>query len=649
VAAGVRKKLNEAIQAGVQRNYAKAIRLLSELIAASDAPPEAYLFLGRSHHALKEYSRALAAFNDFIRLRPRSPDGYRFAGRACLALDMPKQAMPLLKQALAYNPQDPAAMALLGTACLKAKHSQEAVDMLRRAVETAGESAVPPEEQQRIYRAYLNALFIRGIRLCREEQYALGGRMLRFVLENNRDLGDAPLLRLELGRACRELGLLDEAVEHYSHALDQAPEDNQIRWYRASILMSLGRGQEALEDIERIRARGGELQGMQSGLPWNSELVDRFMIRSFLANKAWRRAAESARNWLKRRPPDAMIHAMYGEIQRNLGKFTPAKNHLRRALALEPDRVHLWYALILTAWESEDWPLLTQALQKAQALGGDPESIQRFTALLESKTGDDDKRIIETLQNALRALGPEPELMYALAGRYLKTGLLEAAAGWFKKIILIQQDYERACLGLIAAYEALVQEGESAFRQDLGAAYTAYLERWPDNRGIRREYALFLIHTGGYAEAAAELERLLPWEPGNPTLRRVLAYAYRRTGRYREAAVFLKALLKEKPRDLGLLLEYTGCLSRSGAASYAAAVLEKAAPLFPQSPDIALARGILCYRNKQIERAFDQFREAAARNPQDPRPYQYMEQITRQWGDLEGAKKYQYEAKKRGP
>ena len=75
------RKLNLAAEAGKRGNYRQAVKILRELISETDAPPEAWLLLGRSLHALKDYSRAIAAFNDYIRQRPKSGEGYLFAGR----------------------------------------------------------------------------------------------------------------------------------------------------------------------------------------------------------------------------------------------------------------------------------------------------------------------------------------------------------------------------------------------------------------------------------------------------------------------------------------------------------------------------------------------------------------------------------------
>jgi len=246
--------------------------------------------------------------------------------------------------------------------------------------------------------------------------------------------------------------------------------------------------------------------------------------------------------------------------------------------------------------------------------------------------------------------------MCALGEAYLKIGLLDEARSWFKKTITIKGSHEKAQLGEIAAVEALLDADSPAdarngaaksLAADLSSLYEAYLAQWPGNLSLRRERALFLVKTFEYAEAASDLEKLLVWEPSNPSLRRVLAYAYRKTGRYREAAVFLKALLKEKPRDMGLLIEYAGCLERVGAVQYAVAVLEKARELFKGSADISLALGIFSFRQENVERAFYYLKEAADLAPRDPRPHEWMAAIARKNGYSRDGNHYASEAEKR--
>ncbi|MDR2552985.1 MAG: tetratricopeptide repeat protein [Treponema sp.] len=631
------RRLREAIAAGNNRDYRTAVSILEGIISGYEGPAESFLYLGRALHALKDHSRALAAFNDYITLDPLSPQGYFFAGRTCLVLGFYPRAVQYLEKAVDRDSANGEIIALLGTALLKARRSREALETLQRAVEAA-------PANHRIYRAYLNALFVRAVRVCREENYSLGLGMLRFVLENGKD---GPLLRLELGRASRELGLLEEAAEHYSQALAFSPEDPMIRWYRASIYMELNRKTEAIGDISTIRSWGTNLPD----LPWNSSLVDHFMINALLEEGQWRRAAEACRDWLKKRGGDPVIHAMYAEAQRNLKNYPAAENHLLRALEYEGGSLHLWYALIFTSWEGRNLKILKKALHTAGRIGGEENILSRFSVLCDSERSKNTLRVITLLQKAIHTLGPDPELMYALGKTYLKTGLLQEAENWFSKILLLQPEHEEARLGLIAAREIIFDEagGEETLRsagpaaEKLAAAYREYLEQWPDNRSIRRDEALFLVRICEYGPAAKKLEALLAWDPANPGLRRVLAYSYRKLGNYRSAAVYLKALLREKPRDVRLLLEYAGCIERSGGSRYARTILEKAGAYLRGSSEIPTALGLLSYREGNLEHAFTCLLNAAARNKNDPRPYHWLFLISKKRGDILGAEHYERE------
>jgi tetratricopeptide (TPR) repeat protein len=435
--------------------------------------------------------------------------------------------------------------------------------------------------------------------------------------------------------------------------------------------MSLGDQDEALKELAAIRSAAGGLPELPPDMSANSRTVDLYMIRSFLDRAEWRRAADCCGAWLKRHGKEAFVHAMYAEALRNLHDYTAALNHLDRAVEMESQNIDLWYQRILVAWESENWNALNKALRMAANLGGDEELINRFAILLEAKTGKDDQQIISLLQDAIRGMGPDIELMYALGERYLKTGLVDLALSWFNKTITVMDRHERSWLGRIAALEALSAEtyddaagllskaeqrkallkAAEKNAQELRNAYDGYVERWNDNFVIRRERSLYLVRTFAYEDAAKELEALLARSPSNAGLRRVLSYTYRKTGRYREAAVLLKSLLKEKSYDIDLLLEYAGCLERTGAAEYAVIVLEKALERKTKTAAFAIpllmALALLHAKDHQNEKAFDLLREAAALDAKDPRPYRLMAKLAAKNGSREDSKKFEFEADKR--
>src|SRR6056297_3484314 len=90
--------LQEAIDLGRRRQYKPPVQKLLYLISADDSMAEAFLYLGRSFHALGEYSRAIDALRTFVEKRQSSAAGHFFLGRSYLAMNIyPHAAVHLRK------------------------------------------------------------------------------------------------------------------------------------------------------------------------------------------------------------------------------------------------------------------------------------------------------------------------------------------------------------------------------------------------------------------------------------------------------------------------------------------------------------------------------------------------------------------------
>jgi len=631
--ARLRKKLERALQAGAERDYPSAVRNLEDILSSTDEVPEALLYLGRARHALGDHAKAISCFNEYLRIKPRSFAGHFFAGRSYLALGIPKKAVLLLNEAIKHRPDDAEALAMLGIAYLKARRSASAVEILERAVHIA-------PNDKRIYRAYINALLIRGVKLARSGDPVIARQMLGFVVDNGLD---EVLPHLELGRLYRESGDMEAALFQYQKAILLVPDDPQLRWYRASVLMALGRGAEAHADLDALRSSGADIPKIS----WNAELVDRFMLRSFIEQGDWKHVLLACREWLKVRGSDTSVHAIFAEAHRQLGNLDSAENHARKAMELSPKENALHYCLIPILWEKNDWSQLADELRAAEIAGCDNEILLRFQALLTTKTEKDDKKALRIVQEAIRRTGPAPALMLALAQTYVRLDMGDLALPWFEKTIVLEPDNEVALLGRIVVLELMENVSEGVSGKKLLESYRSYLNKHPEATDTGRKYALLLVKQNLFKEAANELELLLVRETENRSLRRVLAYAYRKSGRYREAVVLLKNLLKEDTRDIRLLLELAHCLDKSGSSSFAIALLKKSLLALPTSGEPALALGMLLAKEKRNEEALEAFREAAARSPKDPRPLRRMSTLYRASGVSEFADRYEKEAKLR--
>jgi tetratricopeptide (TPR) repeat protein len=180
---------------------------------------------------------------------------------------------------------------------------------------------------------------------------------------------------------------------------------------------------------------------------------------------------------------------------------------------------------------------------------------------------------------------------------------------------------------------------------DRDQAYAAYLEAYPDNSKIRREYVSSLSARGDWAAVAAQLELGIPYgEMGEPS-RRLLAVSYRNAGRYRDAAVAYRDLLREEPASGDLLVGLAYCLDREGLADYALALLEKAPKAAKARADSWLLQASLYNRKGKVEAAAQALRAAIDRERGNKRAWRSLSALYRKQGLSELAANCEEEAR----
>jgi tetratricopeptide (TPR) repeat protein len=634
-----RKLLKAAIQAGEARDYPKAAELLNLLLARTDSLPEAFLFLGRAYYALGEHGRAIQAFRRFLREGGDAAAGLFFLGRSYLACGRASEAARCLRKSAETDPGKAPTWAFLGAALLKLHRTKTAVDCLERAITLA-------PQDKRIYRGYLNALYARGVRLLARGDADMARQVLGFAITNGLD---GAAIRLWRAKALRESGNIPEAIRDCEAALAAAPGDPSIRWVRAGLLLASGRGPEALHEFEAIRAKHPELPAF----PADDRSLARLRASVAFREGRYKEAVSDCMPLLRADPKDAALRSIAAESLRALGELERSRDHWMRAIEAAPKESEFRLGLALVLYDLGDYEASLKAAERARKLGAEASEIDYYTVLCRSRLGEDPARLIPLLQSLLRSRGgrgeggdpsrPTPgvdlRLMFALGEALYRSGRPDLASGWFEKVLSLVPDHELSLLYRISVAESLGNEA------DREKAYAAYLEAYPDNAKLRREYVSSLSALGDWAGAAAQLELGIPYGEMGERSRRLLAVSYRNAGRYREAAVAYRDLLREEPGSGDLLAGLAYCLDREGQAAYALALLEKAPKAAKAGADPWLLQAALYARVGKVEAAVQALRAAIERERGNERAWRNLTALYRKQGLSELAANCEEEAR----
>jgi tetratricopeptide (TPR) repeat protein len=607
-----RQLLEAAIVSGGKRDYESAVATLLELLSEYDELPDAYLYLGRSYHSLGDSSKAIQAFRVYLDRGDKPAAGYFFLGRSYLALGLPRQAFYCLQKSLEYSPDSPQALGLLGYACLRLKKSSKALEILERAIRLAPADA-------RLYRAYLNAVLVNGIRKLNQGQYDLAEQMLRFAIENG--LQDIHA-RLYHAHALCGLSLWARALEEYDRCIIESPEDPAIRMRRAIVLAAAGRVDQANEEWRNLKKEIPNLPG-ESPAPDNMPV---YTALTELERGEYRRAANAAVEGLRKDPKHPMLHALAAEAYRNLGSNEKAANHFRRALEQDKDNPDLRSALILVLWSMRDYAAVRRELSGLSRSGGDPGVIEYYSLLCQAKTQAPSIDMVPKLLKAIEKRGLDIELMETLADVAFKLGRPELSMPWYEKILEAEPHREEERLAYIACREALGPP------EALEEAYLDYLELYPDNADIRREYADKLRGVGRWEDAAREYQALIPFEDSGGGLSRIIALCLRNCGKYREAAIIYRESALREPDRPENAKNLVYCLYKMGRKDQAISLMEAGCRHFSKDAEAVLILAWMYGKRGKGEKAVDAYRKAIEMNPASWQAHQGLADVYKKQG-----------------
>ncbi len=609
----------EALKAGGERDYPRAVRLLTWLVASTDQYPQALLYLGRSYHALEQHGNAVRIFEFYLKLVPDSGPGHFFLGRTYLAIGQYRKSAAHLRYVTEHNPNFLPAQSLLGLTFLKLRKPDIAIKYFRYALD------IDPDNQK-VFTGYLNALMIKSIRLCNKGEVEEAEKILCFILKNRTD---AILPHIYIARIYRDMGMTDRAIKHYEHASRLSPHDPVFPLLKSIAMLQSGDTASALKEIDRLR-------DMQKDIPAtdNPEILIKFLTISLFQQKRYREALRYGKQLLKANYRDADIHAIYAESYLNLGEFQKARNHFQRCIDIRGDQREYHHGLSLALWELKDYNALLRETNRIQRIYPEDDMAQYFKSLCLAEREENAEANIPSIRNLIRKLGPDVHLMYALGREYLRNGMTELSEGWFLRTIKLDNRHQNAYQSLIDVYRIMAREDKAR------SLYSQYLALYPDDAKTKRGFIRLLIKIEAYEEAAHEITSLLSHKPGNKALKKNLARCTLKAEKFHEAAVLYKELLKDEPDSILYLRSLTYSLEKIGNLTEATNLLELAAQYFKNKTDVLLPLGVLYFKGERYEESSRVFRSIIEKTPKEWRAYQNLAVVYKATGQDDFADKF---------
>lgn len=344
--------------------------------------------------------------------------------------------------------------------------------------------------------------------------------ILRQMLAADPNRADARLL---LGTTLALEGIRGEAIEQMAEAARLDPRSAQTHNAYGKVLSRFLELTEARQEFEQalqldpglaeshvnlslILAQAGDLSGASDHLDHAIELE-----------------GDS--------PNAAYAHYLKAKIWGAQDQIDKSITELQKAVQLRADYEEAWSDLGGMRRLGLDNQGAVEALRKAVALKPEDALAQYRLGQLYLQSGDS-VRAVNHLRKALAQTPNDSATLYNLMVALRKTGQSEEAKAIEKRIVVFQQQNDRASKVLFAA-SALNNDGiqleKSGDVRGALAKYRAALDLDPTGYGFRLNYGLALCRLGRWQDGIAELREVSRVDPDNAKAAKALYIALDQT------------------------------------------------------------------------------------------------------------------------
>ena len=399
--------LQKAIDAGKRRDYKSAVNLLNTLIHETEDNWTAYMYLGRSYHALGEYGKAIQSFLNVPRTIEPSVDF--FVGRSYLSAELYSRAVFHFQHIYENGHYPPQLYPFMGMSLFKLKKYTLANKFFEKA-------HVHFPEDKRITSLYQQNVYILALKLFHKEKFEEALDLFMFLYKSGMDHIS---LMLYCGYINEELGRYKNALVYYEKAMVLSPEDTAIRIRIIDCLFKNGDIEGAEELLQSLN------QNAESYIDKNQ--LNKALSEYYYENGDFSRAIRFGVRDLKKSGHTVDMHLLLGVCYRETDQYTFAVNHFIRVLDLERINIQAFWGMLTVYWLTNEYEKCLHILQRISRYFPDDEIYEYYYPLVLVKIGDQIEKTIPLLQHLIENNPEDSYLLLNLGEEYIRASQIGRA------------------------------------------------------------------------------------------------------------------------------------------------------------------------------------------------------------------------------
>lgn len=575
----IEDSLKQAGLAGKQRNYTKALEILTGIKDSGPEYPEIFLYLGRTLHALGQYQGALFYFEMYLGFCPSEKSGLFFMARSYFALNRYKECYLLLKKLELSDFNNRYLKGYIGLSLFHLKQTSKAYLYLQQAV-------VDLPDDRNLYQCYLKSLYVEALKCFHKGDFELSGQMFDFLAETNP--GNVSIY-LYSGMIAKHEADYAKAVNRFREALACEPDDPLIQ-----------------TQLEMALAGDDDHDS-------NRDQSARKLSIEFFHKKDYLKAIHYGVISLKRNRQDPDLHLIIGEANRNLGHYEKAANHFKMQLKFTKDALEPRWGLILTYWQANEWVKINKELESLRRFADQEGYYYYYKCLIAPKLDFDIKIQQNLVIQAIKSNEPDSALYNRMGESYLADPDNDKLAlKWFHYALKLSPKSREAYRGIIQYYNKF---------SDIPAkieVYTQYFSMYEDFE-YHQDFIESLFSQKEYQRVKDEIEKYFARYSGETRYLRMDALCHRQLNEYPRAAMLYKLLLQEDPKNSKFLNSLLFCYHKMGKQELAIRILKSAETYFEPDYTTLAAAGSFYLDQNDYRSALQYLTRACEKNRKDYR------------------------------